>query len=488
MRKSLEVLILKCPSIISANAINDLCLGTDLTGTEKGKTVMDKGTHIVFPLEWTTSSKRSGNGRFTNPPNRNADPREEEVQQYFINECKELEKSPNIKNKLIVVDKHSSPSLGTRKPDFLFISKGSHLNMLNVVAVGEIKKRGSDNFNSAQIGQAISFGEKVLQLQPRRTFVYVVLTDSIVINIYVVHRVDQNTRSNPTTQFTYQYITPASLEFSGARDADNTGWKLLVTIMESSPNILGWVEPSLKFGNNTVNLVRSIGVGRTSVVYEGKHNDALVAVKVAKKANYLPCFESEYTALNDLSSLNSLHIPKILFNSVDALVISQVGERIGNLRKKDIKDIISTLEKVHSLNYVHRDLRKYNLVRDQLGNIVIIDWGYSIKLEGNHNFAFAGALECMPDNILQSIVNDDDDIIYGPGVDLTCLVRSFYLMLHRPSLDRIPFDKEDDIKSRAQMMLNFWMGCGRSDVWDSIYNAIEILDYDQLIQQLERLF
>ncbi|CAG8734574.1 6438_t:CDS:1, partial [Funneliformis caledonium] len=58
--------------------------------------------------------------------------------------------------------------------------------------------------------------------------------------------------------------------------------------MESSPNILGWVEPSLKFDNNTVNLIQSIGVGRTSVVYEGKHNDALVAVKVAKKANYLP--------------------------------------------------------------------------------------------------------------------------------------------------------------------------------------------------------
>ncbi|CAG8734941.1 2544_t:CDS:2, partial [Funneliformis caledonium] len=93
------------------------------------------------------------------------------------------------------------------------------------------------------------------------------------------------------------------------------------------------------------------------------------------------------------------------------------------------------------------DLRKHNLVRNQLGNIVIIDWGYSIKLEENHNFAFAEAL-----------------------VDLTCLVRSFYLMLYKPLLDRIPFDKGDDIKSRAQMMLNFWMGCRRSDVWDSIYN------------------
>ncbi|CAG8668811.1 11084_t:CDS:2 [Funneliformis mosseae] len=114
--------------------------GTDLTRTDKGKSVMEKGAHIEFPFELTTSSKKSENGRFTNPPNRNADSAEKEIQQYFINECKELEKSPNIKNKLIVVNKHSSLLLGTRKPDFLFIPKGSHLNMLNVVAIGEIKK------------------------------------------------------------------------------------------------------------------------------------------------------------------------------------------------------------------------------------------------------------------------------------------------------------------------------------------------------------
>jgi hypothetical protein len=41
--------------------------------------------------------------------------------------------------------------------------------------------------------------------------------------------------------------------------------------MESSPNDLGWVEPSLKFGGSIVNLVRYIGMGRISIVYEGKH-------------------------------------------------------------------------------------------------------------------------------------------------------------------------------------------------------------------------
>ncbi|CAG8700950.1 1411_t:CDS:1, partial [Acaulospora colombiana] len=71
--------------------------------------------------------------------------------------------------------------------------------------------------------------------------------------------------------------------------------------IESSPERLGWVEPSLKFGEETVKLVRSIGVGRASVVYEGIYKDINVVVKMMKKANYLPCFERERAALEELS-------------------------------------------------------------------------------------------------------------------------------------------------------------------------------------------
>ena len=56
----------------------------------------------------------------------------------------------------------------------------------------------------------------------------------------------------------------------------------------------------------------------------------------------------------------------------------------------------------------------------------------------NHDSRFAGALEVMPDKVLLSIINEEE-IDYGPEVDLVCLVRSFYLMLHRPLLNRAPF-------------------------------------------------
>ena len=73
------------------------------------------------------------------------------------------------------------------------------------------------------------------------------------------------------------------------------------------------------FGTNTVRLTRSIGVGRTSVVYEGKHNNASVAVKMAKKADYLSCIRTEIDALQNLSELGSPHIPKILFKMITHL-------------------------------------------------------------------------------------------------------------------------------------------------------------------------
>src|SRR5205823_6013062 len=115
------------------------------------------------------------------------------------------------------------------------------------------------------------------------------------------------------------------------------------------------------------------------VVYEGIYNDIPVAVKMMKKANYLSCVERERAVLEGLSELESPHIPKILFYNENTLVMTPLGEKVNNLRKTDIKDVITTLKHVHSYEYVHRDLRKYNFLRnldDSKEPILIIDWGY----------------------------------------------------------------------------------------------------------------
>ncbi|RHZ88242.1 hypothetical protein Glove_25g31 [Diversispora epigaea] len=449
-----------------------------VTVTEKGNFVRLQGVCIDFPLKLTITTQRKEYGMFTDPPSPKVSVNI--LQEYFINECKQLQRSKN--SKLVVEDVYSIPLLATRNPDFVFIAKGCPLDALHVVAVGEIKKQVNNKFSNADVGQAVSFGEKVLQLQPWRSYVYVVLTDCKLIVIYKVTRCNFN---NEGTRFSYEYVLPANLNYE-SKDCPPNGWKYLVTIMECDQEKLGWVDPLLKFDSDTVRLVRSISAGRTSIVYEGKLNETnTVVVKLAKDEKYLSCFEREKSVLENLNT--SPHIPKLLLYNKNSLVTIPLGTKVENLQKNDIKNIIETLKTAHLQNIVHMDLRKYNFIRNN-DKILIIDWGYSVSK--NDVGKFSGALECMPDDILKSLANGEQ-ITYSPSIDLICLVRSFYLMLHNPTnseMMKISFDGISDFKSRVKCLLDFWSSHGTSDLWQKIYKEANDLNYDNLIKELEELF
>ncbi|CAG8515993.1 2066_t:CDS:2 [Diversispora eburnea] len=444
--------------------------GTD-TGIGKGKFVRSHGTCIDFPFKLTMTTQRGETGKFRDPPGPDL---LKTFQEYFINECKSLQSKDS---KLVIEKVHSIPLLDTRKPDFIFITKEYPLDALNVVAVGEIRKRFNEQFSDDDVGHAVSFGEKVLQLQPQRTYVYVILTDCRLICIYKVTRCNCNFNF---FRFSYEYVLPANLNYE-SRNHPPDGWRYLVTIMECDQEKLGWVDPSLKFNFDTVKLVRSINTGRTSIVYEGKLNDMdPVVVKLAKEVDYLSCFEREKNVLKNLDNL--LHIPKLLLCNENSLVTVPLGTKVKNIQKEDIRNIIETLRTVHSRGIVHMDLRADNLIRDNDEKIVIIDWGYSVRK--NEIGEFAGALRCMPDNILESLVYGKQ-IKYLPSIDLICFVRSLYLMLHRPVM-RV--DGIHGFRSKAQYVLAFWSSNGKSYLWQKIHQEAKNLNYENLIKELEELF
>ncbi|CAG8551597.1 4894_t:CDS:2 [Racocetra fulgida] len=373
--------------------INKIKGGID-TETEKGKRVITHSAEMDFPLQLTQIRRRNSHGKFQKPPNLSgAKPSEDEIQEYFIDECTALKSLPEIQ--LYVGDTYSTPLLDTRKPDFVFVQKGRPLDPLNVVAVGEIRKRTGNHFKNADIGHAVAFGEKVLQLQPRRQHVYA----------------------------------------------------------------LGWIEPSINLDGTIVTLVRSISSGRTSIVYEGilENSESSVVVKKAKNEEYLSCFINEKNALTRLSDLNSPYLPKLLLSNDDTLVMTPLCTKINNLQIEDIENIVETLKIVHSnFQLVHMDLRKYNLLRDDAGNILITDWGYS-KTQGE-NSPFAGALECMPDNVLRSLLNDEQ-INYDPTIDLI-----------------------------LQDILDFWAVNGKSEWWNTISSDAKNLNYVKLLEDIKKLF
>jgi len=149
--------------------------------------------------------------------------------------------------------------------------------------------------------------------------------------------------------------------------------------------------------------------------------------------------------------------------------------------------IVDTLQIVHKqTGIIHRDLRKYNLLRDDAGNIIISDWGFSVKNKEKANFA--GALECAGDDLLNNIMNGQKLICYKPHMDLLCFVRTIYLMIHQPKIDRLPFSVDKDIEIEAYKIHEFWSQNGTSDFWENIKEHAMNLRYSELQLELERLF
>ncbi|CAG8708630.1 25714_t:CDS:10 [Gigaspora margarita] len=103
--------------------------------TKKSKVVMEHGDCIGFPSKLTMTTLRGEYGKFREPPSLEVP--EKSLQEYFVNECKYY-----------------------RKPYFVFIAKGCPLDALHVIAVEELKKRSSNQFSNADIGQAVSFGKR----------------------------------------------------------------------------------------------------------------------------------------------------------------------------------------------------------------------------------------------------------------------------------------------------------------------------------------
>lgn len=129
--------------------------------TEKNKQMKSIGNEMAFPFTLTTTQCRQGmRGRFQDQPD--ASKIEDIWQEYFIEECNELKRTRGTK--LIVADTYLKPLLNTQKPDFIFIQKRRPLDLLNVAAIGEIRKRTSQTsqFANADVEHAIAFDEKVI--------------------------------------------------------------------------------------------------------------------------------------------------------------------------------------------------------------------------------------------------------------------------------------------------------------------------------------
>ncbi|CAG8648334.1 8382_t:CDS:2, partial [Paraglomus brasilianum] len=223
--------------------------------TDRGMYIMQDSNNVIsFPFEAEIQqsisqigiSERAHKGRFHDPPTSDS---EEDYQQYFSRY------STALTSNIMIHDSHKMPILARRKPDFVGIAKDWPLDALNVSLVIEIKPYKTAAFSHADVGQLASFADRVLRIQP--------------------------TPERTEGGIIFYRTTMATIKNKGP------GWDWLVTLFHRTPAELGWRESEIFYnsGSNCVKLLRLLGRGRTSWVFEGlvtkgSHVEHQVAVKI----------------------------------------------------------------------------------------------------------------------------------------------------------------------------------------------------------------
>lgn len=162
-------------------------------------------------------------------------------------------------------------------------------------------------------------------------------------------------------------------------------------------------------------LVRKIGRGGMSVVYEGKHPnlERPIAVKMLSHAlvhrrNFAERFRNEGKIIANLDHPNIVKVFDmeeayatffIVMEKLEGPDLSQIIEQGGTLdagRVRGIlKQVAEALDYAHSQGVVHRDVKPSNVSLDERGHVKLMDFGLA-KV-----------------NRLEALLNEDADIVLG---------------------------------------------------------------------------
>lgn len=204
---------------------------------------------------------------------------------------------------------------------------------------------------------------------------------------------------------------------------------------------------------NELILLKLIGEGAQSKVYEGYYNRKHCAIKILQNIDY----KSLMSELVILSHLNHPCIPKF-YGIVNedkniSIVIEYIkGETLDNIKLLDlnydiklkiIKEIGNVLEYMHVNNMIHRDLKPGNILIDDNNNIYLIDYGIAKICANKKNVITStkGTLNYLaPESFEVKNLTENEEVIsiISPKVDVWafgCLVSYIFS-------GEIPWEKE----------------------------------------------
>ena len=200
-------------------------------------------------------------------------------------------------------------------------------------------------------------------------------------------------------------------------------------------------------------LLKLIGEGAQSKVYEGYYNRSHCAIKILHNIDY----KSFMSELVILSHLNHPSIPKfygIVFDDKNISIVTEYikGENLDHLKLFDlnydtkikiIKEIGNVLEYMLVNHMIHRDLKPGNIIIDHNYNIHLIDFGIAKICANKKNVMTStkGTLNYLaPESFEVKNLTENEEVIsiVSPKVDVWafgCLVSYIFS-------GEIPWEKE----------------------------------------------
>ena len=312
-------------------------------------------------------------------------------------------------------------------PDFALVmaryAKGAAAPTHAITAFVEIKKM---DFVDADIRQALEYGRRLLQDQPRRVRVFVALCNNKIMQWFSVTLTDDFLDKITYDAFQREVI------------ASEAGISMLLSVMDSS---LGFASPlAVKDPRNltgpTYFAERFLGRGAFAVVYAASCSEAGRPPVVLKTYCDQAPAHIEADALAMLTGI--VGIPILLFGCAhyDSSWVNCIAPVADSLDRKltalEVVDLIDTLQCVHTKGWVCRDVRPANIMMVDR-RAYLVDWNAAIRLlpsssgticrlKSAPTTKFAGTLRYASNSLLTAMANDTA-YEYSAADDLVALAR-----------------------------------------------------------------
>ena len=226
---------------------------------------------------------------------------------------------------------------------------------------------------------------------------------------------------------------------------------------------------------------RLLGSGVQSKVFMCAENTA----RCIKTFHWRASFEVELKALRALKSV--VGVPDLIAVSDEslALLAAPVGTPLRHHLDKSVRlskvacGLVNTLRNTHGLNIVHRDIGPNNIIVEEGGQGLLIDWATSTsataeetEYQGSSLFASNAVLEVCSAAPSESPVS----LVYEKYMDLESLVKTMFYSMYGDYI--APVFK---LKGNFAATLEFWQRCEQEHPrLSALLLAARACDYEKL--------